>query len=232
MSSFPGSPRLLKGALISAPTLGSLPVVIPFQYNPETLSRTVTANSSVGATSTAEVLRLKGPPTERIQLEIQLDAADQLDAGSTTAANLGISPMLAALEVLLYPLSARMIANEVMARLGAVEIIAPKSPLCLFAWGPYRILPVRISELTIAEEAFDANLNPIRAHVSLAMQVLNYQDLGLMSTGGAVFMSHQIMKEALAAQSMLVGGGDFWSTLAGGARFLKNSGTSWIGSKG
>jgi hypothetical protein len=59
---------------------------------------------------------------------------------------------------------------------------------------------VRMNGFTITEEAFDPNLNPIRAKVSLDLLVLNYHDLGLVSVGGALFMAHQIVKEAMAKQ--------------------------------
>ena len=90
------------------------------------------------------------------------------------------------------------IANEVLARAGVIEVIAPEAPLTLFAWGPKRVLPVRLTEISIAEEAFDPSLNPIRAKVTLALRVLTYQDLGLLSVGGALFLAHQVTKEVLA----------------------------------
>jgi hypothetical protein len=77
-------------------------------------------------------------------------------------------------------------------------VIPPEAPLTLFIWGIKRILPVRLTQLTITEEAFDSNLNPIRATVSLGLQVLNYQGLGLLSVGGSLFMAHQIVKEVMA----------------------------------
>ncbi|MDQ3318215.1 MAG: hypothetical protein M3522_12915, partial [Actinomycetota bacterium] len=46
-------------------------------------------------------------------------------------------------------------------------------------------------------------LNPIRAGVNLNLQVLNYQDLGLASVGGALFMAHQISKEVMATMNGL-----------------------------
>ena len=52
--------------------------------------------------------------------------------------------------------------------------------------------------MTITEEAFDPDLNPIRAKVSLDLRVLTYQDLGLASIGGATYMTHQVTKEVMA----------------------------------
>ncbi|HEX6711023.1 MAG TPA: hypothetical protein VF068_11900, partial [Rubrobacter sp.] len=42
------------------------------------------------------------------------------------------------------------------------------------------------------------NLNPIRATVTLSMSVLTYQDLGLLSVGGALSMVNQVTKEVMA----------------------------------
>jgi hypothetical protein len=91
-----------------------------------------------------------------------------------------------------------VITNEALQLAGVVEIIPAEAPLTFFVWGIKRILPVRITEMSITEEAFDQDLNPIRATVSLGLKVLNYQDLGLMSVGGALFMAHQVIKEVMA----------------------------------
>src|SRR5262249_12253236 len=145
-----------------------------------------------------EALRLKGPPQESIKLDVEIDATDQLERADAIATTLGIYPTLASLEMLLYPKSALVIANEVLLNLGIIEIIPPEASLTLFVWGIKRILPVRLTDLSITEEAFDPNLNPIRARVSLGLRVLNYQDLGLLSPGGTLFMAHQIIKEVMA----------------------------------
>jgi hypothetical protein len=202
-TNFATGPRLIKGALISGLQ------VIPFQYNPETLSRTVVATAPAGGGmgSSSEALRLNGPPKETIQVEMHLDATDQLADGDTTAATMGVSPTLAALELLLYPPSALAIANEVLALAWIIEVVAPVAPLCLFVWGPQRVLPVRISQIGITEELFDQNLNPIQAKVTLSLQVLTYQDLGFASVGGAIFLGQQMAKEAMAMLATSPAGG-------------------------
>ena len=75
------------------------------------------------------------------------------------------------------------------------------APFTLFIWGPKRVLPVRLSEFTISEEAYDVNLNPIRAKVSLGLRVLNYNDLPLIHPGYAVFLAHQVVKEVMATMN-------------------------------
>ena len=202
MTSFSGSPKLLKGAIVGVDLFNPLASVILFQYNPDRLTRSVQHQSAArtpgGAPNRSEVLRLKGPPNETISLEIEIDAADQLEKAETPATTMGVHPTLASLEMLLYPKSARMIANEILAEFGVIEVIAPEAPLTLFVWGPKRVLPVRITSFNINEQFFDTRLNPIRASVSLSMSVLNYQDLGLVSVGGALFMAHQVTKEVMA----------------------------------
>ncbi len=198
MTTFPGSPKLLKGAIVGVNVLDPTSSIVVFQYNPDALTRTVHVNATGDAADRSEVLRLKGPPTESIRLEIEVDAADQLEQGDPTAASLGVYPALSRLELLLYPSSSLVIANEVLARLGVIEVVAPEAPLSLLVWGHRRVLPVRLSGFTITEEAFDPNLNPIRAKVGLDLAVLSYEDLGVVSVGGALFLAHQIGKEAMA----------------------------------
>lgn len=202
MSSFPGSPRLLKGALVGLDPVNPLASVIVFQYNPETVRRSLTAQTAGGGEgrtmAPAEALRLTGPPQETIDLEVSLDATDQLEKAEPPATTLGIHPQLAALEMLLYPKSAAVIANEVLLRTGLVEIVPPEAPLTVLVWGAQRVLPVRLTTFTITEEMFDPALNPIHAKVALGLRVLNYRDLGLLSPGGGLFMAHQVIKETMA----------------------------------
>jgi hypothetical protein len=199
--SFPGSPQIQKGAIIGLDPFNPLASVIIFQYNPDSLTRTLTAQAA-GATASpnaGEALRLKGPPQETITVNIEIDAADQLEKADGIATSMGIYPTLSSLEMLLYPKSALVIANEVLAKAGMIEVIPPEAPLTLFIWGIKRVVPVRLTTFTITEEAFDTGLNPIRAKVNLGLRVLTYQDLGLLSPGGAIFMAHQIIKEVMAS---------------------------------
>jgi hypothetical protein len=199
MTTFPNSPRLQKGAIVGLDPANPAASVIVFQYNPDTLTRTLTPQTTGGDPDKGEMMRFKGPPQETISLTIEIDAADQLEQGKKAAATMGIYPALSALEVLLYPKSNKIIANEVLQKLGIVEIIQQEAPLTLFAWGMKRVLPVRFTGFTITEEAFDENLNPVRANVKLDMRVLSYQDIGYSSYGGALFMAHQIAKETMAS---------------------------------
>jgi hypothetical protein len=202
VSTFPGSPKVLKGAVVGVSVIDPLSSVVIFQYNPDMLTRTVHVSAAGREGDKSEALRLKGPPDETVRLEVEIDAADQLDQGDQAAEQLGVYPALSRLELLLYPSSTLVIANEVLTALGLIEIVAPEAPLTLLVWGPKRVLPVRLTGFTITEEAFDPHLNPIRAKVALDLAVLNYHDLGLVSIGGALFMAHQIVKEAMAKRDL------------------------------
>jgi hypothetical protein len=199
VTTFPGSPRLVKGAIIGFDLFNPLASVIVFQYNPETLTRKVQAQVAGGETSgRSEALRLAGAPVETITLSVEIDATDQLERPDPTAVAMGIHPQLAALEMLLYPKTALVIANAVLAAFGTVELIPPEAPLTLFVWGPKRILPVRLTDFSITEESYDVNLNPILAKVGLSLRVLSYSDLPPTNPGYALFLAHQVVKETMA----------------------------------
>ncbi len=198
MTTFPGSPRLRKGALVGLDLPNPVASVVVFQYNPERLTRTLQAQTTGGEGDRSEAFRLKGAPIETIDVEVEIDAADQLERGDQRAAGMGIYPQLSALEMLVYPKSLTVIANTVLLALGTIEVIPPVAPLTLFIWGEKRILPVRVTELSIAEEMHDAKLNPIRATVSLGLRVLSYDDLSATHPGFGLFLGHQVTKEVMA----------------------------------
>jgi hypothetical protein len=77
-----------------------------------------------------------------------------------------------------------------------------QSDLVLFVWSRSRVIPVRLTEFSVTEEAFDVSLNPIRAKVSLGMRVLSVDDLGFNHQGGALFMSYLQTKEQLGGRSV------------------------------
>jgi hypothetical protein len=173
--------------------------VIIFQYNPKSLTRALTAQTSGENAATTEVLRLSGPPRETITIsELEIDATDQLEQAQAVAVSMGISPQLSALEMLLYPKSAVVIANTILLAAGTIEIVPPEAPFTLFIWGIKRVLPVRLTSFTITEQAYDPNLNPIQATVNLNMQVLNYSDFPVSHPGYSLFLAHQVVKEAMA----------------------------------
>jgi hypothetical protein len=201
VTTFPNSPRLLKGGIVLLdPQTSAVLRVIALQYNPDTLSRTLQVQAAGESGDRLDALRLKGPPNETIKLDAEIDATDQLEFPdqNRTATQLGIFPQLAALETIVYPTSAKLQSNNSLAQAGTLEIVAAETPLTLFVWSKTRTLPVRITDFSITEEAFDAALNPIRAKVSLGMRVLSINDLGFEHKGGNLFMTYLRGKEQLA----------------------------------
>jgi len=195
----PISPQVLKGALVQVDPLNPQRTVVVFQYNPDRMTRSLRTQSTQGEGNRPTPTRLLGPPEETISLEIEIDATDQLATGQGPGRDVGIHPTLASLELLIYPSATNVIASEALARTGILEIIPPEAPMTLLVWGGLRILPVHITSYSITEEAFDPNLNPIRASVDISLQVLTYHSSGLLSPAGVAFMAHQITKEAMAA---------------------------------
>jgi hypothetical protein len=203
VSTFPGSPKILKGGIVVLdPQSSAVLRIIPLQYNPDTLTRSfqIKGVGSEGG-DRIEALRLKGPPAETIKVEAEIDATDKLEKADDLTTQSGLHPLLSALEGLVYPSSTSIQANNAAASGGNIEIIAASAPLTVFVFGPKRIAPVRITELSITEEAFDVELNPIRAKISLGLRVLTIDDIAFEERGGGLFMSYLKAKEQLASQS-------------------------------
>lgn len=217
MSTFPNSPRLLKGGIVLLdPTSGAVQRIISLQYNPDTLTRSLQVQSVDTANKNrSEALRLKGPPIETFKLDAEIDATDQLEFPdqNRVATQNGIVPQLAALETIVYPSSAQLLNSNSLAQAGTLEIASMEAPLTLFVWSKNRVVPVRVTEFSITEEAFDVALNPIRAKVSLGLRVLSIDDLGFDDKGGNLFMVYQQQKERMAA---LNPGGSFRDLGIGG----------------
>ena len=203
MTTFPGSPRILKGAIVAINLPNPTPNVIVFQYNPHTLTRTLEVQTVGGEGERAAPVRFKGAPVETLNLDVAIDAVDQLEKAEGNAVILGIHPQLAALETLLYPPSTTVIANLALLTAGVIEIIPAMAPFTLLIYGPKRILPVQLTEFRVTEEAHDVSLNPIRATVSLGVRVLSYNDLLPDHPGHALFLAHQVAKETLARVGMV-----------------------------
>jgi hypothetical protein len=176
--------------------------VISLQYNPDTLSRSLQAR---GVTQEGgdrmDALRLTGPPIETIKLDAEIDATDQLEHPdqNQNAVQFGIQPQLAAIETMIYPDPAQVLNENQLAEAGTIEVAPMEAPLALFVWSALRIVPIRLTDFSVTEEAFDVNLNPIRAKVSLSMRVLNVNDLQFDHKGNALFMAYHQQKEKLAS---------------------------------
>jgi hypothetical protein len=208
-SEYPGRPKLFKGALAvyESHTPGTEPELLFFQYNPDSVRRTLarrTPPSEPGSAGGAreDVLRAAGPPVESINLTVFLDATDQLAEpdDNDTVVEHGLHPALAALEMLLYAPALRVQENEQLAEEGEVQVSPEELPLVLLVWGRSRVVPVQVTNFSVTEEAFDQNLNPIRASVELGLRVLTYVELESTSLGRDAYLSYQRNKEELAGQ--------------------------------
>lgn len=201
---FPNSPKLLRGGLVLVdPDSGSVKRVIALQYNPDTLSRSLQIQGTGESGERSEVLRLKGPAVETIKLDAEIDAADQLEFPEQNAntVQFGIQPLVAALEGLVNPSAAELVSGNSLASIGTIEIAPTQAPLTLFVWSAQRILPVRLTELSVTEEAFDPSLNPLRAKVSIGMRVLSVNDVGFSHKAGTLFLGHLRNQEKLAGKA-------------------------------
>jgi hypothetical protein len=205
MSGLSGSPRLVKGGIVLIdPGSGAIRRVIVLQYNAESLNRTLQVQGTGGeGGDRTEALRLTGPAVETIKLEAELDATDQLEFPDRNpdAVDLGIHPQLAALETTIHPSAAALTFADLLASIGFIEIAPMQSHLAIFVWSRQRILPVRITEFSVVEDAFDPALNPMRAKVSIGMRVLSVDDLGFGHRGGALFMASLLAKERLVTKA-------------------------------
>jgi hypothetical protein len=206
MSSFPGSPKLIKGGLVVLDVFtGTVRRTIALQYNPDTLTRSyqVQGVGADGSGERAQPFRFKGPAVESIKLDAEIDATDFLEhpEQNANAVQFGIAPQIAALESLVNPTTRELLALNQQSQAGTLEILPPEAPLVLFVWGASRVVPVRVTEFSVTEEAFDVALNPIRAKVSLGLRVMTTDDLGFADRGGGIFLNHLRTREALAGKT-------------------------------
>ena len=204
--SLTASPKLVKGGLVVIdPQTGAVKRTIALQYNPDTLTRSyqVQGVGGEGGGERAQPFRLKGPAIESIKLEAEIDATDSLEFPdqNANAVRYGIAPQLAVLESLINPTTAELQTLKALSKSGTLEILPPEAPLVLFIWSASRVVPVRVTEFSVTEEAFDPALNPTRAKVSLGLRVMTTDDLGFDHRGGSAFISHLRTRETLAGKT-------------------------------
>jgi hypothetical protein len=209
----------MKGALVEfMPTfLIPLPNVIIFQINPETITHTWTQATAAGGAG-SDPLAVKGVPGESFSFTISMDADDQIAEGNPLAIATGVYSRLAALEMLLYPTGSASAllgalsgpASALAGGSGGASSTVPTShvPTTLFVWGPGRIVPVRVTALTITEKLYDELLNPTHADAHLEMRVLTPDEMSALTPGvmttlarGAYAYS-QGLRQALAVANL------------------------------
>jgi hypothetical protein len=179
---FPRSPKILKGAFVQIveDIIGFVPRIVPFQFNPATMTRRMKVwdPMKVEEHNRGQLAPTAQPfdPEETISLQIEFDAADQLQDSDPIASVFGVADRIAAMEKLLLPTEGVIgdLLNDIASLVPGIEKPAARKtvPVTLFVWGPGRILPVRITEYSIEEQLFHPSLYPLQARVNLQMQVL------------------------------------------------------------
>ena len=199
----------LKGAFINlgAGLLGALPNIIVFQFNPDKVTRTPKIvrppppNTGAGNQDSQQQ---PGEPTESMSFTLRIDATDQLAKSNPLAATSGILPTLSAVELLMVPKGSLSID---LFNLGGGkkphQHPPAKLPAVLFFWGPFRILPVTLTSLSITETEYSPQLIPIRAEVSVNVQVLTPSQLAKDATSErGAYKYSQGVKEVMAALNL------------------------------
>lgn len=181
--------QFLKGAFIQLKSamLAPVPNVIVFQYNPETLERRWSPKGgsasgadgdSCGAGTQSDSRAAGHLPTESYTLKLLIDANDPIAAGNPVSIIAGVYPRISALELLVFPEDAG--ALELLAEVvktGSTKVPRAKVAPVLFVWGPGRVVPVRVTSLSITEKLFDTKLNPTHAEVGISFTVLTPEEL-------------------------------------------------------
>ena len=220
------SPLLLKGALVefSERFIGPIPNIIIFQYNPKSLSRTLSVynpfqagDETPGAPPKIQVDAQPGDPPESFDLTLELDATDELEKGDPVTVVTGVADRIAAMEMLLYPQEGSLLGEllgSISSALGgggggeAEAVPRGSVPVVLFVWGPGRIVPVRLTSFKVEEQAFSPILYPVHATVTIGLQILTDKDLANLedSLGKdiaiAAFKFTRKQKQVLAAANL------------------------------
>ena len=197
------SPKLLKGAIVQFKEMPIIPIpnIIIFQYNPESLARSLTPFAPAATAEgkqTAEGGKQPSPegtqpydPTETFTVSLLLDASDALEVPEAhpVAFVTGVADRMAALEMLLYPTGDSLLGGLVgslSASVGGLslskdsfsKVRRTEVPVTLFIWGPGRIVPVRLTSFNVEEQQWNQLLYPTRAKVSVGLKVITSEALG------------------------------------------------------
>jgi hypothetical protein len=210
-------PFLMRGAMIEygSDFLGPLPNVVIFQFNPESLSRTIQIPPRPTGGAARETTQAGEPTIEKITLKAQFSAADGMRENNVLARTMGVGPRLAALEKMVNPASKLngLIGAAIDAIGSALGIgggggdprqIVPrqKYPRILFLWGPFRVLPVVIESMTITELQYDFMLNPVQADVSIGLAVIAIDSCSDDKVGKGALEYSNLAKDAQATANL------------------------------
>jgi len=205
---FSNQAKILKGAFVEF-GLSLPPLLVVFQFNPLQITRTRT-NSIVQAdtpntsqpTQTAGFAQSLTSRTaldqfranqritvgrETLSFDIRLDATNPENA---IAEEFGVAPQLSTLELMMLPKGTSVLAGAVSALLGGAPSQfaffdpAKNPPVILFIWGRKKVMPVDIKSMSIKEEEFSTELNPLRVTVTVSLEVIEGTNVPFLYTQG------------------------------------------------
>ena len=205
----------IPGALVEYGTdfLGPIPNVVIFQFNPESISRTLSIPPRAVDATQRELSQAGEPAYERFTVTATFSAADQRNSSDPIGILFGVGPQLAALQAMVYPVTTP--GGLIGAAIDAVgSLLSPSSPPAvqpiprqqtpriLFIWGPTRVLPVIIDSLTITEQIYDSILNPIEAEVSIGLSVITPDTCSGDTIGQGALKYTQIIHDTMATVNL------------------------------
>jgi hypothetical protein len=212
---FSNQPKILRGAFVEF-GISLPPLIVVFQFNPLTISRSRTATIEPPRTprkrgaqnmnllqsiSKDSLLDVRGKQIvnvneETLSFDIRLDATDKLNDGDPITQEFGVAPQLSTLELMMIPKGQGLLGAAVSALLGAAGAKfsfvddAKNPPVILFIWGRKKVMPVNITSMQTKEEEFSTDLNPLRATVTVNLQVIEGPN--------APFVYTKAMKEVMS----------------------------------
>ncbi len=211
MSGFSNRPKILKGAFVEY-GLSIPPLIVAFQFNPETISRDRSnsfyipgdsAKKAVSFEYFQKFVKLKKVREgqhvefglETISFDIRLDATDKLDKGNPVTQQFGIAPELSTLELMMSPKTDSLAVAELIGLSeGHTFTGNEKPPMLLFIWGRKKVLPVNLTSMKVKEEEFSTDLNPLRATVSVGLTVIEGPN--------TAYQYSKAMKEVMSALNL------------------------------
>lgn len=183
-------------AVFDDPTTGAIPRQIVFQYNPDTMTRVIRYTAPSSAATSRDTV----PPDETYSFSLELDAVDAAANGGPISSTAGIGPQLAALEAVVQPVSESELGRAAARVLRGFGAVPPtRVPLVLLIWGADRVVPVRCTSLTVHELDYDEQLNPVRAKVDLAFDVLRDDQVKADRATQAAARAYRMQRELAAA---------------------------------
>jgi len=198
---FPRNVPLAKARLVvNHPSLGRFSISL--QYNPETFRRSVSLSSIGLDDGQDKAPAYRGAGSESFTLETMFESTPPMTGD---AADNGVLAPLAALELLLFPPSRDVVAEEAKLDRGIRAVVTSPLPSIVLEWGQ-RAMPVRLTQLSVSEEMFDAQLNPIRAVVTMTFNAVTYSTTDSASNDAQQFLQYQKRLEQLARPSQVARG--------------------------